>query len=203
MSPARALPALLALVALVLAACGGGGGGGGTTTRQTAGQQSKPVVASTSNVPRYGGKPDATKQPTAGSLAEFRHLPLADPNAAVPNVKGSNAPLEQFLDTVGNDAATYWQQVFNNSGFKLEGNKQTVVTDSAQGACGAVSSTDASSYCSADSTVYLTTAWFRDKVVPIGDAAAVTLVGILYGFRVEDVLGLYDAQKPARSRRST
>jgi predicted metalloprotease len=195
-SAARVSTALLAVLALTLAACGGGGGT--ETSKQATGARNTPAVPATSNVPRYAGKPDATKQPTLASLGELKQLPLPDPNAAVPNVKGSDAPLEQFLDTVGNDAATYWQRVFNNSGFKLDGNRQSIVTDSVQGACGAVSADEPPSYCEKDSTVYLPVAFFRDKVVPIGDAAAVTMVGIIYGFRVEDVVGAFQQQRAGK-----
>lgn len=195
MRPSRAVVPLLGAAALALAACGDKKD---DDAAKTTAAPAKAVVSNVSTVPRYGGLESATKTPDQSTGATLKQLP-ASTAAVVPNVKGSEAPLEQFLDTVGNDAATYWQQVFNNSGVKLEPNKQVIVKDSpVTGACGPVNPDDPPSYCPKDSGVYLTVPFFQSKVLPLGDAAEVTMVGVMYGFRTSDLLGEFKAAQAGK-----
>jgi predicted metalloprotease len=198
MRPSRAVLPLLGVAALALSACGDKKDDNADKT--TATPAAKAVVSNVSTVPRYGGLASATKTPDSTSGATLKQLPVSTA-AVVPNVKGSDAPPEQFLDTIGNDAATYWQQVFNNSGLKLEGNKQVIVKDSpVTSACGPVDPNEAPSYCEKDGGVYLTVPFFQSKVLPLGDAAEVTMVGVLYGYRTADLL---DEFKLARAGKIT
>ena len=182
--------ALLALVAsaLLLAACGDDDD---KETAATTGGKATVVPAKTS-VPRYGGDPSATKQPNLAAVGQLKQLPRS--TTVAPKVRGSDVPLPQFLDTVSNDVATYWQKVFNNSKFEFPETNQAVVTDSVEGRCGTVTSAEGPPvYCQADQTIYLPVGFFQSKVLPIGDAAAVTLVGLLWGLRVQDAVGAFKA----------
>jgi predicted metalloprotease len=156
------------------------------------------VISASSQVPRYAGLKSATKKPTLATLGQFKQLPAPAAGTPVPSVVGSDLPLDQFLDTVGNDAATYWQQVFNNSGVQWARTTQVIVQDPVDSACGKVNSDSPAQYCGADSSVYLPLGFFRDKVNPIGDAASVTMVGIMYGYRALDQLGAFDAVKAGK-----
>ena len=157
------------------------------------------MISASSQVPRYAGLKSATQAATLASLGRLKQLPKPSAGTPVPSVVGSNVPLDQFLDTVGNDAATYWQQVFNNSGLKSQKTTQVIVTDPVASACGGTVDTNSSAqYCRKNSTVYLPLGFFKDKVNPIGDAASVTMVGLMYGYRALDQLGAFDAVRAGK-----
>jgi predicted metalloprotease len=186
------IPALLALLAsaLLLAACGDdkdSSDKAATTGTQTA------AAPATSRVPRAAADPKGRRRALASSVGELKQLKPAAAGVK-PKVRGSDVPLPQFLATISNDAATYWQKVFNNSKLAFPKTTQVVVTDSAQGACGTITSAEGPpNYCPADQTVYLPVGYFQNKVLPIGDAAAVTLTALVWGYRVQDAVGAFKA----------
>ena len=191
----KLLALCLALAAvLALAACGDDNDGADKT------QPAKTtVISASSQVPRYAGLQSATQTPTLAALGKLQQLPRPGAGTPVPSVVGSDVPLAQFLDTVGNDAATYWQQVFNNSGFKWQPTTQVIVTQPVENPCGGTLDTNSdAAYCGRNATVYLPLGFFQDKVNPIGDAASVTMVGLMYGYRALDQLGAFEAVRAGR-----
>jgi uncharacterized protein len=187
------LLALLAVAAtaLLLAACGddkkSSGDNAATTGTSTTASR---IIRRT--VPSAKPDPKAIRRPSLSSVGQLKQPRRATRTS--PKVQGSNAPLPQFLDTISNDVATYWQKVFNASKLEFPQTTQAIVTDSVTGGCGAVTSAEGPpSYCAADQTVYLPVGYFQDKVMPIGDAAVVTLVGLIWGYRVQDAVGAFKA----------
>lgn len=183
--------ALLALLvsAVLLGACGDDDNDEPTAGTNTGGAA---VVPATTKVPRYAGDPEATRTPTLDAIEDLEQLPRT--TSVTPKVRGSDVPLPQFLDTVSNDVATYWQKVFNNSKFRFPTTTQAIVTGTAESPCGQISGAQGPPiYCQANSTIYLPVGYFQDKVVPIGDAAAVTFVGLMWGLRIQDALGAFRA----------
>jgi predicted metalloprotease len=186
------IPALLALVAagLLLAACGDDE----KSDDKAATTSTQPTVSPSAarRVPRAAADPKARARARLSSVARLRQPKAASRQRA--NVVGSDRPLPQFLATVSNDAATYWQKVFNASKFAFPKTTQVVIADSAQGACGSITSAEGPpNYCPADQTVYLPVGYFQQKVLPVGDAAVVTLVALLWGYRVQDAVGAFKA----------
>ncbi|HVE67169.1 MAG TPA: neutral zinc metallopeptidase [Solirubrobacteraceae bacterium] len=176
--------------ALLVGACGDDDDKGDEQASTTS--RNATVVPARSTVPRYGGDPAATRTPNLASVGQLRQLPRS--TSVAPKVRGSNVPLPQFLDTVSNDVATYWQKVFNNSKISFPETRQAIVTSSTDGGCGTVTSAEGPPvYCQSDRTIYLPVGYFETKVAPIGDAAAVTLVGLLWGYRVQDAVGAFKA----------
>jgi predicted metalloprotease len=118
-----------------------------------------------------------------------------------PKVRGSDVPMAQFLDTVSNDVATYWQKVFNNSKLRFPKTTQAVVSGSATSPCGTISgAAGPPRYCPTDQTIYLPVGYFETKVAPIGDAATVTLIGLLWGYRMQDAFGAFKAVQSGQRR---
>jgi predicted metalloprotease len=188
----KTLTSLMAVLAaaLLVGACGDDDDNGSEQASTTAGKST--VVPARSTVPRYGGDPAATRTPNLNSVGQLKQLPRS--TTVAPKVRGSNVPLPQFLDTVSNDVATYWQKVFNNSKISFPETRQAIVTGSTAGGCGTVTGAEGPPvYCQSDRTIYLPVGYFQTKVVPIGDAAAVTLVGLLWGYRVQDAVGAFKA----------
>ncbi|MDX6698699.1 MAG: uncharacterized protein QOE65_2096 [Solirubrobacteraceae bacterium] len=189
------LLALLALLAagFLLAACGDDGKDKSTaSTTATTPTTSTPAAAIRRRVPRAPADPKGRRRAQLSSVGQLKQPKLARRTSA--KVKGSSAPLPQFLDTISNDVATYWQKVFNNSKLEFPKTTQVIVTDSANGGCGTITSADGPpNYCPADQTVYLPVGYFQDKVMPIGDAAVVTLVALVWGYRVQEAVGAFKA----------
>jgi predicted metalloprotease len=184
------IPALLALLTagLLLAACGDDDKDNDKAA--TTGTQAAAPARTT--VPRAPADPKGARRARVSSVATFRQPKAASRQRA--NVRGSNQPLPQFLATISNDVATYWQKVFNNSKLEFPKTTQVVITDSAQGGCGTITSAEGPpNYCPADQTVYLPVGYFQTKVMPIGDAAAVTLTALVWGYRVQDAVGAFKA----------
>jgi predicted metalloprotease len=192
---------LLATVAALLAAAllvGACGKNDKKTTASTPAGKTTVVPARTS-VPRYAGDPSAKRTANLSSIAAFKQQPRT--STVAPKVRGSDVPMAQFLDTVSNDVATYWQKVFNNSKFQFPKTTQAIVNGSASSPCGTISGADGPpQYCVSDQTLYLPVGYFQNKVAPIGDAATVTLVGLLWGYRVQDALGAFRAVKSGQRR---
>jgi hypothetical protein len=183
--------ALLALLAsaLLLAACGDDDKG--EEKASTTGGKAT-VVPARSTVPRYGGDPAATRKPNLNSVGQLQQPKRT--TTVAPKVRGSGVPLPQFLDTVSNDLATYWQKVFNAGKLQFPKTTQAIVTASAESACGPIDGAENPPvYCPADQTIYLPVGYFQTKVLPIGDAAAVTLIGLMWGYRVQDAVGAFKA----------
>jgi predicted metalloprotease len=179
----------LAVAALALAACGDD-----ETKTVTVGQGTgkNTVVPAKSTLPRYAGDPSATKPATLASVAEFKQLPKQETGNVAPKVRGSDVPIEQFLDTVSNDVASYWQAVFNRSGYKFPTTTSSLVTGQVSTPCGPLDgAAGPPKYCPNDSTIYLPTQYFQEKITPIGDAAIPTDIALLWGYRVQDALGAF------------
>src|SRR5687768_11742764 len=136
-TPTRTLT-LLALLASVflLAACGDDDDKGEEKAATSTNKAT--VVPARTTVPRYGGDPSATRTPNLASVGQLRQPKRT--TTVAPKVRGSNVPLPQFLDTVSNDVATYWQKVFNAGKLQWPETTQAIVTATVNGRCGAVSS---------------------------------------------------------------
>jgi predicted metalloprotease len=196
--PHSRLPATLGALlatALLLGACGQDDKK--TTASTPAGKTA--VVPAKTSVPRYAGDPSAKRTANLSSVASFRQQPRT--STVAPKVRGSDVPMAQFLDTVSNDVATYWQKVFNNSKYRFPKTTQSIVNGSAASPCGTISGAGGPPrYCPSDQTLYLPVGYFQTKVAPIGDAATVTLVGLLWGYRVQDALGAFKAVQAGTRR---
>ena len=180
----------------VLAACGDDDDDDQAATTGTSAERAAVVPAET-KVPRYAGDPSATETPTLDAIGDLEQLPRS--TTIAPKVRGSGVPMAQFLDTVSNDVATYWQKVFNNSKLRFPETTQSIVSGSVDGPCGTIDGANGPPiYCQANQTIYLPVGYFEGKVAPIGDAAAVTLVGLLWGLRVQDAFGAFKAVENGR-----
>jgi len=194
-----ALPAALAL-AIGMGACGDDDDGGDEKAATTGAQQ-QTVVGAKSVVPRYAGDESATKPAAGVAVTELQAPAVSSDPKVVPKVRGSDAPLPQFLDTVGNDVATYWQQVFNKSKLRFEPNTQTIVTAATPTQCdppGTINPDAPPGYCPRDKTVFLTPQFFQSKVLPLGDAAIVVVVASIYSDRILDQLGAFQAVRDGK-----
>jgi uncharacterized protein len=171
-----------------------------TTTTTTGG--TSVVVGEKSQVPRYGGSEDARRDPRTRRQRVLEDLPRADKaddEALAPKIRGSEGQtVAQFLDTVGNDVATFWQQQFNTAAYTFEPVDQFITTGGGRTRCsenGAYTPDVGPFYCSIDPAIHLPVEFFVSEAVPVGDAAVAIVVAHEWGHRVQDVVGILDAER--------
>jgi predicted metalloprotease len=187
---------LLALgVALALGVSVAACGDDDETTSGTGGTEAavnEPVTADVDEA-----DPDATDEPPEGegTLADFEELRTAEDSPDVPAIRGSaGLSTEDWIHTVNGDVATYWQQQFNNAGYRYKPAKELIFDKKLKSACGAKASLRTGPfYCTLDEAIYYPIIFFQKVPEKFGDAATAVVVAHENAHRVQDLLGLFDA----------
>jgi uncharacterized protein len=148
--------------------------------------------------PLYAGDPDATRAPRRGSLRDLADVRRADSEALAPKIRGSDRlTVAQFLATISNDVAAFWQQALNEAGYAFAPVPVFVVTGEHSTRCDPPRAYDTNLanafYCRADPAIHLPVGFFERRIAPVGDMAAAFVVAHEWAHRVQDVLGLLTA----------
>jgi uncharacterized protein len=185
---------------VALAACGGGSGSDTSPAAQIAPGSDNGTVKK--EVPVYAGDPAAKKSPQG--QATLDKLPTVKPSDAprVPSIRGSaNVPIAQWIDTMENDVASFWQQVFNEAGSAYAPATEVIFSEPVSAGCVGQAQPDFDGqgpfYCAEDEAIYLPVPWFEHTQAPIGDAATAIVIAHENGHRVQDLIGTFD--QPVRT----
>jgi predicted metalloprotease len=179
-----ALATLAAL--LLLAGCGGDEGSSSDST---------PVaVNEAGEVDVDEADPDATEEPGGPeTLDDFQELRQAEDSQSVPAIRGSaGLSTPEWIHTVDGDVASYWQQQFNDAGYRYRPATEFIFDTTADSACGQASPRTGPFYCTLDEGIYLPVEFFDKVANPFGDAATAIVVAHENGHRVQDLLGIFD-----------
>ena len=191
MSEARVLIALvLALASLTLAACGDDDDDRGDSAEVTLNAAVEPDVDD--------ADPDATDTPAgAAVLDEFEELRTGADAPEVPAIRGSaGLSTADWIHAVNGDVATYWQQQFNNGGYRYKPAKELIFDRKLSSACGIRASLRTGPfYCTADQAIYYPVTFFDRVPQRFGDAATAVVVAHENAHRVQDIIGLFDAPR--------
>lgn len=183
--PLLALAVLGAVIAFALAACGSDDSGdeGPDADGVTRGE-----------VPRDGGDSSASETaPGPEALASLPELARADSRDEVPAIRGSaGLAVPDWLTTVVNDVATFWQQEFNAGGFEFATVNYSVFDRGRQKtACGQPATPKTGPfYCPADQTIFLSVPYFEGFYGRFGDTAMAIPIAHEIGHHVENQLGM-------------
>jgi predicted metalloprotease len=194
-------PLRVAFACLVAAAALASGCGGDDDEPEKAQPLNPPEKT---KVPRYAGDPAARKQPKGqGVLERLPKVERATAAAAAPKIKGSSElTVEEFLDTLGNDVATFWQQEFNAAGYRFLPATQVIVTGTVSSGCDPRETisrdTGNAFYCRVDESIFLPLGFMEVIVRAIGDTGVAFTIAHEYGHRVQDLLGILDAADRGR-----
>lgn len=194
--------ASLAIVAaaLGLAACGGSdtktvtttvsGSGGSKAAAQLAPEKADVVQT---RVPIYAGEPGASRNPSGSAvLKQLPVVPKPSATTEVPNISGSQGQtVAQWLHTVDNDVAGFWQNQFNDAGYQfVPGGEGIYANQPVTTGCGQAGFDQGAFYCSKDTTLYLPVPWFEQFINTSGDTADAIVVAHENGHHIQDLLGL-------------
>jgi uncharacterized protein len=184
------LPALAAV-----SGCGGDGDQSSRADDSAIARQAERVAETGvihTSVPAYAGRPAADEEPR-GDRVLSQLPPVERPSRVTPTpriVGSAGTTIRQWLETVANDAATFWQTAFNSVGKKFEPAKLAIFDVPIASGCGVRAEVRASPfYCPRDSTMYLPVPFFAEVARPIGDAAEAVIIGHETGHRIQDLLG--------------
>jgi predicted metalloprotease len=151
------------------------------------------------------GDPGAGRDPRAAGeevFAAIGPVPRASAATPTPKIKGSNVPLPQYLDSLGNDVAQFWQGHFNRTGYRFPPARQVVVTRNATSECNGrlrvTAQTNNAFYCPADQTVFLPATYMENRFAILGDAAAALVVAHEWAHRVQHVTGVLQLRAQGR-----
>jgi hypothetical protein len=179
---------LVLVVVLVFAAAGCGG-----DDDEDEGTEPGPVVGAKSKVPRYANDPNAERQAEgARALRALPEVPRPERGEPAPNVSGvGEFSLPQAIDTLSNDVATFWQELFNAANFEFRPASQVVVSrEPIETACGSNGPNAEPAYCASDNTLVLPVGWFQENTVPIDDLAVAYPIAWLWGLQIETQIGI-------------
>jgi predicted metalloprotease len=134
---------------------------------------------------------EATKEPTGPEvLGQLQELRQAQGSQSVPAIRGSaGLSVPDWMHTVDGDVASYWQQQFNDAGYRYKPATEFIFDTTAQSACGQASPQTGPFYCSTDEGIYLPVEFFDKVANPFGDAATAIVIAHENGHRVQDLLG--------------
>ena len=188
----RATAAAFSLsVTIVLVAIGVGGCGDDEET-ESAGLPIEAVA------PTEPADPDATREPqNLSELAEFPVLARGDVDQAVPAIRGSGTQtISQWLDTLVNDVANFWQQEFNLAGYEFKTVNYVVYSQPVTGCGGDLGSLGKGpAYCWGEYKMYLSVPYFQNFYGKIGDAAMAIPVAHEMGHHIQNLYKLIDDKK--------
>lgn len=213
------LPARLAvLLCAALAVSGCGSSTNSTTgptkisaTASSASSSTMPARAPTSAGPSASGTPIGTSQAKASApyhgatvrrrlrgvrgrpvtIALIRRLPRQHRPLVGAHLQGLQGSLTDKLTIAANSVAGNWARLFAHAGGSLPAASVALIGDQ-PGSCGSTPITSGSSpeYCPPTDTVQIPLGFVNTNVAPLGDAALLLLVSDLYGYHVENVLGM-------------
>jgi predicted metalloprotease len=144
----------------------------------------------TAEAPAEEGDPDATAEPDESALAELPKLSRAEVNAAQPTIRGSaQQTVAQWMETVVNDVALFWQQEFNSVNREFPTVSYSIYAQAVDTACdkGVALPGDGPFYCPNDRTMYLSVPYFQDFYGRIGDAALAIPIAHEAGHHVQNI----------------
>lgn len=178
----------LSAVAAVVAGCG-------SSTASTSRTTATPGAVSTSATSHR--RTIVTKLPgTAGekgSLATIARLPRLHRSAIQPRLMGfAGATLPDKLQSYATDVAALWNLEFQKFGPTQLPSATLNLIGQTPVACGAaqVGTSDPPEYCAGDGAIDLPLGTLATQIAPLGDAALLLVVSDLYGYHVENALGL-------------
>jgi predicted metalloprotease len=185
---------LAVALALALAVAVGACGDDDETTSGTSGTEvtvNEPVTADVDEPDA-----DATQEPPQGeeTLGDFEELRTAEDTPDVPAIRGSaGLSTEDWIHTVDGDVASYWQQQFNNAGYRFKPAKELIFDNKLKSACGVKASLRTGPfYCTTDEAIYFPIIFFQKVPEKFGDAATAVVVAHENAHRVQDLIGLFD-----------
>lgn len=194
----RAVPLMLVTGAALLAGSGSSRSSSSSSTSTSASTTTTTTVGSAANttVSLHGN--GAMGQ---GTTATLKALPKVTPAGGLqPKLAGlEGLSFPQKLQTFGDDVANFWGQSFKASKVNLPAVKMTLV-DASPATCGesSISTNDEPTYCGPDGAIYLPVAYMSKTLEPIGDAAVLLEVSVLYGYEIEDSLGFFTAAQQGK-----
>lgn len=186
----RAIGSLLSIAAVAAALGGCGSSSSSSSTTHTSTGTSTTATNSGTGPNTTRGLPGSPAGAKATPLS-LAHVRIERP-AVRPQFHGlENLTLTQKLTTLSGQVASFWGQAFQNSHLQLPPSNVTVVDQTAV-TCGSqqIASSDPPQYCRQDGSIALPLQFIDRSVAPIGDAALALVVSDLYGYHVEDALGL-------------
>ncbi len=193
---ARVATILVAAASLSVAACGGNDKAsekpGVTNPASQIAPHSSRNGAVATRVPVYDGDPKATRKPAGEAvLASLPRVVRPEQRSVTPRIRGSaGQTVAQWLNTIDNDVATFWQGMFNRSGLAYAPATQSIFSAPLSTPCGPANSTTGPFYCGSDTTIFLPLPWFVREANPVGDTAIAVVVAHENGHRVQDLLGI-------------
>jgi hypothetical protein len=201
MMRARVTLPLLALAALA-AGCGS------STHTTSAASATTPTTATTTAATTkagHHGGPIVTKLPgTAGqkgSLATLGKLPRVRPQTVRSHLTGfTGETVPDKLTSYAADVASVWNFEFSNLGPTQLPPATVTIIDQTPASCGSaqVGPDSSPQYCAAAQSVDLPVATLTSQIAPLGDAALLLVVSDLYGYHVENALGLLNTMSPSQ-----
>ena len=182
--PCRNALALIALVfaLIALGACGDDDEPGAS-----------PATDVDAVAPANPGDPEATAEPSVADAAEFPILTRGAVDRQVPAIRGSSEQtVEQWLHTVVNDTATFWQQTFNQAGYKFKPVNYIVYTRAVPG-CGGdrAGLNEGPAYCIGERKVYMSVPFFQNFYGRFGDTAMAIPIAHELGHHVQNNLKVF------------
>lgn len=195
--PKPLLPVMLALAALA-AGCGSST----QTSSSTSSTTSSGTPTTTTTAAGLAG-PKVTKLPgTAGrkgSLETLAKLPRLHPRTVRPHLTGfTGATLSDKLTSYAGDVANLWNLEFSRFGPTQLPPASVAIIDQTPAACGStqIATNSPPQYCPTTTTVELPVGTLTAQVAPLGDAALLLVVADLYGYHVENALGMLNSLTP-------
>jgi hypothetical protein len=154
-----------------------------TTTTTTAPSGAPPNVTIRLPGTSHGVRPN---------VAALRHLPEVHASGIRAHLAGVDGlSLSQKLQALADNADSYWVRVSTRLSWQLSSATVTIV-DQTPVTCGSsqIATTDNPAYCRADQNIALPLAFIQSNIEPIGDAAVALVISDLYGYHIENVLGV-------------
>ena len=180
-----AFAALFALVVVAFLGCGD----------DDPSSDSTPLALNTEGVADLEeADPDATEEPEGPEvLAELEALRRALGSTSIPAIRGSaGLSVPEWMHSVNGDVASYWQEQFNNAGYRYEASPEFIFDRTSPSPCGQASPRTGPFFCTTNDGIYLPVAFFDQVAQPFGDAATAIVIAHENGHHIQDLLGLFD-----------
>ena len=197
----RAWPAVL--VAIAIGGCGSSSSSstpassssGSASSTTTASAFSSSTAATTTAPPNTANvdlKLPGVKSGTKGTLKDLAKLPKPKRSKLHPRIQGlAGLSLVSQIEELANQANSFWTYEFSQAQEQLPEANFDIVENS--GACGStqLGPSSAPEYCLSQDTVDLPLGFVQNEIAPNGDAAVALVVEDLYGYHIENAIGMF------------
>jgi putative neutral zinc metallopeptidase len=209
----RAWPAVL--LAIVIGGCGSSSSSSTPASSSTQASSSTPAASSTQassstapastftsasssqastappNTANVDLKLPGVKYGTKGTLKDLTKLPKPKRSKLHPRIQGLSglSPVSQ-IEALANQANSFWTDEFSQAGEQLPEANFDIIEQAATCGSSQLGPTSSPEYCPSQDTVDLPLGFVQNEIEPNGDAAVALVVEDLYGYHIENAIGM-------------